>query len=324
MLRATVSPPTRISTSRELRRVSTRLYGLQRVHHDLLVLLVPVELAPRERHVPGQLRVRVRPGRADGLGGSGAHRPRRLAVRHRATRRRARPRRRRRAARSRSAGRSGRTWISSSARVLSATSRSPRRTRIRRGVGSTCSAGSGPVTTCSGRGLVEFGHQHHALLLVRVRPGDHREHRLGAPVDRQVRDARGDVHEVARSHLLAVHEALAPPELAVPADRVDRRLVRLVAVRLRAAAGRDRQRVQAEPLRADRLRRDARGVRQALPSLVALAAADDPARGREVEPVGRRHDRIRRPRPEMGADVEVRRRVAAVSQSLRRGRLRRS
>ena len=138
---------------------------------------------------------------------------------------------------------------------------------------------AGPVTTCPGRGSRRVRASAPRSPARSGPSGRLPRTSAPAPVDRQVRDARRDVHEVARSHLLAVHEAR--PTRTRSARSPCRSPTRARLVRGAPARGR---RAGSSPEcrhspRTDGLRRDPGGGRQALPSLVALTAADNTADG---------------------------------------------
>ena len=103
-------------------------------------------------------------------------------------------------------------------------------------------ASSTPRRTMPGRNV----EQRHAFLLVGVGAGDDSDARLGvARVVGQVRRVGGDVKEVARAHPDVLAQALAVPHPGFAGDDIDGAFVIFMQMRFGAAAGRDRDAVQA-------------------------------------------------------------------------------
>ncbi len=69
------------------------------------------------------------------------------------------------------------------------------------------------------------------------------------------------------------------PGMGLSGEHVDRRLVRLVQMRLGAHARRDRQKVHADTLGADRLGGDACEIAEPLLAVIGMIGANDVAGG---------------------------------------------
>src|SRR5437868_5838972 len=106
------------------------------------------------------------------------------------------------------------------------------------------------------RKLVQRGQRDRALLLVRVRAGEHGEGGLGGGrVRGQVGNAAGDVDEVPRSGDELLLELVAEPERELPLKNVGGRLVVGVEVCATSRARRRRRQLEAQASRGGRARR---------------------------------------------------------------------
>jgi len=111
----------------------------------------------------------------------------------------------------------------------------------------------------------QLRQQDNAFLFVGVRASDNCRDRFGvARVVRKVWHVGRDIEEIAGPHDRVVLKTLAVPDVRGAAQRVDRSLMGRVLMHKGAAAGRNREKLHVDCLRANRLRRNADSVLQTL------------------------------------------------------------
>ena len=112
---------------------------------------------------------------------------------------------------------------------------------------------------------LELRQQDDALLLVRIGARDDGGRRFGlAQIVGLMRNVGGDVDEVAGAVDHVILEPLAVPHADFAAEHMERRLVRLVLVRLGPSAGRNREKLHVDRRGADRLGGNRRRVGKTL------------------------------------------------------------
>src|SRR5262249_23656984 len=122
--------------------------------------------------------------------------------------------------------------------------------------------------------------QHHAFLLVRVGASNHERRGLVAEIRRQMGHTSRDVKHLALPHDAVMLEPFAIPTVRLAGERIDRRLMLLMLVRLAPPTGWDREQVHADALRADRLLCNTLEIGEALlAGIGGVAGADDLACG---------------------------------------------
>src|SRR3954452_21774339 len=112
---------------------------------------------------------------------------------------------------------------------------------------------------------VEFRHENHALLLLRICTRNHGDQFLiVAEIVGQMRHPRCDVNEVASFRDPMVLEPVSVPRSGLAAEDVDGTLVSFVLVSLADFSGRHSEQLHVQRIRPDGLSGDGGGVEMAL------------------------------------------------------------